>query len=195
MALTDLEKKTLLDIVRKTIEARLTGRSLPELHLSSEVLKEKKGAFVTLKKNSHLRGCIGYIEARKPLYKTVGEMALAAAFDDPRFPPLKSDELKNITVEISVLSPLKEVKNIDEIEVGIHGLYITKGFHSGLLLPQVAMEYDWVSLTFLQETCYKAGLQRDAWKDKDAKVYKFSAEVFGEHWLTVSKGAANRFGC
>ena len=108
-------------------------------------------------------------------------MALAAAFDDPRFPPLKPDELKNITVEISVLSPLKEVKNIDEIEVGIHGLYITKGFHSGLLLPQVATEYDWDSLTFIQETCYKAGLQRDAWKDKDAKIYKFSAEIFGEH--------------
>jgi hypothetical protein len=180
MALTDLDKKALLDVVRKTIEARLTGGSLPEFHLSSEALNEKKGAFVTLKKHSNLRGCIGYIEARKPLYKIVEEMALAAAFDDPRFPPLKPDELNNITVEISVMSPLKQVKNIDEIEVGIHGLYITKGFHSGLLLPQVATEYDWDSLTFLQETCHKAGLQRDAWKDKDAKVYKFSAEVFGE---------------
>ena len=181
MALTDMERRALLDVARKTIEARLTGGSLPELQLPSEVLKEKKGAFVTLKKHGHLRGCIGYIEARKPLYNTVGEMALAAAFDDPRFPPLKPDELKDITVEISVLSPLKEVKNIDEIEVGIHGLYITKGFHSGLLLPQVATEYDWDSLTFIQETCYKAGLQRDAWKDKDAKIYKFSAEIFGEH--------------
>lgn len=181
MALTDLDKKALLDVVRKTIEARLTGRSFPELHLSSEVLKEKKGAFVTLKKHSRLRGCIGYIEAKKPLYKTVGETALAAAFDDPRFPPLRQDEMKDITVEISVLSPLKEITNIDEIEVGIHGLYITKGFHSGLLLPQVATEYDWDSLTFIQETCYKAGLQRDAWKDKDSKVYIFSAEVFGEH--------------
>jgi hypothetical protein len=181
MALTDFDKKALLDVVKKTIEARLTGGPLPEFNLSSEVLNEKKGAFVTLKKHSHLRGCIGYIEARKPLYKTVGEMALAAAFDDPRFPPLKLDELKNITIEISVMSPLQQVKNMDEIEVGIHGLYVTKGFHSGLLLPQVAAEYNWDSLTFLQETCYKAGLQRDAWKDKDAKVYKFSAEVFGEH--------------
>ena len=181
MALTDLEKEALLGVVRRTIEARLTGRPLPELDVPSEVLKEKKGAFVTLKKHSHLRGCIGYIEAKRPLYKTVEEMALAAAFDDPRFAPLKPDELKNITIEISVLSPLKEVKNIDEIEVGIHGLYVTKGFHSGLLLPQVATEYDWDSLTFLQETCYKAGLQRDAWKDKNAKVYKFSAEVFGEN--------------
>ena len=181
MALSEVEKKALLDIVRKTIEARLTGKSISELHSGSEMLQEKRGAFVTLKKHDHLRGCIGYIEAKRPLYKTVGEMALAAAFDDPRFAPLKPDELKNITIEISVLSPLKEVKNIDEIEVGIHGLYVTKGFHSGLLLPQVATEYDWDSLTFLQETCYKAGLQRDAWKDKDAKVYKFSAEVFGEN--------------
>jgi len=181
MALSDVEKKALLGIVRKIIEARLEGKSIPELHLGSEVLKEKKGAFVTLKKDDHLRGCIGRIEARKPLYKTVGEMALAAAFDDPRFPPLKPDEWKNMAVEISVLSPLEEVKDIDEIEIGIHGLYITKGFHSGLLLPQVASEYRWDRLTFLQETCHKAGLHRDAWRDKDTKVYIFSAEVIGEH--------------
>ena len=90
MELTDLDKKALLDVVRKTIEARLTGGSLPEFHLSSEVLNEKKGAFVTLKKHSQLRGCIGYIEARKPLYKTVGEMALAAAFDDPTLSSIKA---------------------------------------------------------------------------------------------------------
>ena len=181
MALTDVEKKALLEIVRKTIEARLAGKSIPEFHIGSEALKEKKGAFVTLKKHGHLRGCIGYIEARNQLYKTVGEMALSAAFDDPRFPPLKLDELKDMTVEISVLSPFKEVKDIDEIKVGVHGLYITKGSHSGLLLPQVATEYEWDSLTFLEETCCKAGLRRDAWKDMDAKVYIFSAEVFGQH--------------
>lgn len=180
MALSEMEKKALLAIARKTIDARLTGRPMPEFQLVSEVLKEKKGAFVTLKKHDHLRGCIGYIEARKPLYRTVREMALAAAFDDPRFPPLKTDELKNVTIEISILSPLKEVKDIGEITVGVHGLYITKGFHSGLLLPQVATEYGWDRLTFLQETCYKAGLQRDAWKEKDAIVYIFSAEVIGE---------------
>ena len=181
MALSDVEKKALLGIVRKIIEARLEGKSIPELHLGSEVLKEKKGAFVTLKKDDHLRGCIGRIEARKPLYKTVGEMALAAAFDDPRFPPLKPDEWKNMAVEISVLSPLEEVKDIDEIEIGVHGLYITKVFHSGLFLPQVASEYRWDRLTFLQETCHKAGLHRDAWRDKDTKVYIFSSEVIGEH--------------
>ena len=180
MALSEVERKALLDIVRKTIEARLTGESIPELPSCSEVLQEKRGAFVTLKKHDHLRGCIGYIEARKPLYKIVQEMALAAAFDDPRFPPLRADELKNLAVEISVLSPLEEVKDIDGIRVGTHGLYVTKGFHSGLLLPQVATEYGWDRLTFLQETCYKAGLQRDAWKEKDTKVFIFSAEIIGE---------------
>jgi len=180
MRLTEAEKKTLINIVKKTIECKLTGKKVPEFNIDSEVLKEKKGAFVTLRKNENLRGCIGYIEARKPLYKTVSEMAIAAAFNDPRFPPLKSDELKDMTLEISVLSPLKKIDDINEIEVGVHGLYITKGFHSGLLLPQVATEYKWDRLTFLKETCHKAGLHLDAWKDDDTNIYIFSADVFKE---------------
>ncbi|HVO66082.1 MAG TPA: AmmeMemoRadiSam system protein A [Syntrophales bacterium] len=178
MVLTNLEKKSLINIARTTIECKLKGRDFPEPHAESEILKQKSGAFVTLKKHGHLRGCIGYIEAKKPLYKTVSEMAIAAAFNDPRFPPLKPDELTHITLEISVLSPLKEIKDIKEIEVGVHGLYITKGYNSGLLLPQVATEYKWDSLTFLEETCYKAGLHPNAWKDKDTRIYIFSADVF-----------------
>ena len=181
MILTDVEKRSLINIAKTTIECKLTGRDIPEVHVESEVLKQKSGAFVTLKKHGRLRGCIGYIEARKPLYKTVAEMAAAAAFNDPRFPPLKPDELTHINLEISVLSPLKEIKDIREIKVGVHGLYITKGYHSGLLLPQVAMEYKWDSLTFLEETCYKAGLRPDAWKDKDTKIYIFSADVFVQY--------------
>lgn len=181
MMLTEAEKKTLINIVKKTIECKLAGKKVPEFNIDSEVLKEKKGAFVTLKKNENLRGCIGYIEAIKPLYKTVAEMAIAAAFNDPRFPPLKSNELKDVNLEISVLSPLKKIDDINEIEVGVHGLYITKGFHSGLLLPQVATEYKWDRLTFLEETCYKAGLHPNAWKDKDTKIYIFSADVFKEY--------------
>lgn len=180
MMLTEAEKKTLVNIVKKSIECKLTGKNVPEFNIDSEVLKEKKGAFVTLRKNENLRGCIGYIEARKPLYKTVSEMAIAAAFNDPRFPPLKSNELKDVTLEISVLSPLKKVDDINEIEVGVHGLYITKGFHSGLLLPQVATEYRWDRLTFLEETCHKAGLHSDAWKDEGTNIYIFSADVFKE---------------
>ena len=176
--LTELEKKSLIDIAKTAIEGRFTGKNISEPHIESEVLKKKSGAFVTLKKHGHLRGCIGHIEARKPLYRTVAEMAAAAAFNDPRFPPLKPDELTHLSLEISVLSPLKEIKDIKEVEVGIHGLYITNGYNSGLLLPQVATEYKWDSLTFLEETCYKAGLHPDAWKDKDTRIYIFSAEVF-----------------
>ncbi len=178
MALTEAEKQTLLDIAKKTIESRLTGKGIPDFHVDSEILKEKRGAFVTLKKHGHLRGCIGYIEARKPLYKTVSEMAIAAAFNDPRFPPLTRDEFSNITIEISVLSPLKEIKDVKEIEVGSHGIYIVKGFNCGLLLPQVAAEYKWDRMTFLAETCCKAGLHPGAWKDEGCKIYIFAADVF-----------------
>jgi AmmeMemoRadiSam system protein A len=180
MMLTEAEKKTLISIVKKTIECKLLSKKVPEFNIDSEVLKENKGAFVTLRKNENLRGCIGYIEARKPLYKTVSEMAIAAAFNDPRFSPLRLNELKDVTIEISVLSPLKKVDDINEIEVGVHGLYITKGFHSGLLLPQVATEYRWDRLTFLEETCHKAGLHSDAWKDEGTNIYIFAADVFKE---------------
>jgi len=181
MGLTEEEKRTLIDIAKTTIECRLTGTSIPEFRIDTEVLREKRGAFVTLKKHGHLRGCIGYIEAKKPLCKTVEQMAIAAAFDDPRFPPLTRDELKHVTIEISVLSKLKEIKDIDEIEVGIHGIYIVQGFHSGLLLPQVAIEYKWDKMTFLEETCYKAGLHPGAWRDKDTTIYIFSADIFNQH--------------
>jgi hypothetical protein len=181
MGLTEEEKRTLIDIAKTTIDCRIAGRSIPEFRVDTEALKEKRGAFVTLKKHGHLRGCIGYIDAKKPLYKTVEQMAVAAAFNDPRFPPLKRDELNHVTIEISVLSPLKEIKDINEIEVGVHGIYIVKGFHSGLLLPQVAREYKWDAMTFLEETCCKAGLHPGAWKDKDTAIYIFSADIINQH--------------
>jgi hypothetical protein len=177
--LTEGDKKILLNIVRATIEGKLAGTAAPVISDLPEILKKERGAFVTLKKQGRLRGCIGYIEAKKPLYKTIEEMAAAAAFNDPRFPPLKQDELKDITTEISVLSPLKEIRGIQEIEIGHHGLYIVKGFRGGLLLPQVATEYNWDRATFLKETCHKAGLPSYAWKDEDAKIYIFSADIFG----------------
>ena len=181
MGLTEEEKKTLIDIAKSTIESRITGKSIPEFRVNTETLKENRGAFVTLKKHGHLRGCIGYIEAKKPLYKTVEQMAISAAFNDPRFPPLKRDEFNHVTIEISVLSPLKEIKDINEIEVGVHGIYIVKGFHSGLLLPQVAREYKWDRMTFLEETCHKADLHPGAWRDKDTTIYIFSADIIDQH--------------
>ncbi len=106
-------------------------------------------------------------------------MAVAAAFCDPRFPPLQREELKELTIEISVLSPLKQISAVEEIEVGHHGLYIRKGHCGGLLLPQVATECNWDRMTFLRETCRKAGLPSRAWQDEDTKVYIFSADIFG----------------
>ena len=180
MGLKTSEKETLLRIARSTIEHRLKGRPLPPLEDTSSVLRGKRGAFVTLHKRGELRGCIGYIVARKPLRETVREMAEAAAFQDARFPPVTADELEELDVEISVLSPLRKVADAEEIEVGKHGILIKKGYYQGLLLPQVAVEYGWDRTTFLRQTCRKAGLPPDAWKDPDAEIRIFSAEVFGE---------------
>ncbi|HOD35662.1 MAG TPA: AmmeMemoRadiSam system protein B [Syntrophales bacterium] len=177
--LSEEDKKSLLEHARNTIECRLKGKPLPSLSSASGATREKRGAFVSLKKQGRLRGCIGYIEARKPLAQAVSDMALAAAFKDPRFPPLKREELADLDIEISVLTPLKKMKDINDIKIGRDGLYVVRGFQSGLLLPQVATEYRWDRLTFLKETCYKAGLPAEAWKEEGTEIYTFSAEVFG----------------
>ncbi len=180
MELTKKEKATLLDIVKKIIAAKVNNKDLPKFTIDSATLKEKRGAFVTLKKRGQLRGCIGYIKAIEPLWKSVQEMALAAAFHDPRFPLLKPEELDGLTYEISVLSPLQRVQDIHEIQVGNHGLYIIRGYNSGLLLPQVAIEYGWDREVFLKETCCKAGLPSQAWLDEETEIYIFSADYFGD---------------
>jgi AmmeMemoRadiSam system protein A len=125
-----------------------------------------------------LRGCIGHIRADHPLHATIKDMAIAAAFEDPRFSPLSRKEFDKIDIEISVLTPFKRITDINAIEVGKHGIYIVKGFYSGLLLPQVATEYGWDRVAFLEHTCNKAGLPKDAWKEKDTEIYLFSADVF-----------------
>lgn len=179
--LTDREKRDLLGIARASIEEILTGKRTGDTITPTALMKQPRGAFVTLKKRGMLRGCIGMIEPSKPLHKTVEDMARAAAFDDPRFPPLAPSELDEITLEISVLTPLREIRDAEEVEVGRHGLYIVKGGRAGLLLPQVALEQHWDRTTFLEETCRKAGLSGEAWKDRDTVIYVFSAEVFGEN--------------
>jgi AmmeMemoRadiSam system protein A len=175
--LSEEDKKQLKELARDTIKEVLFGKQKEQFQ-GSEILKEKRGAFVTLKKKGKLKGCIGYTRGVRPLYETVQEMAIQAAFHDPRFAPLEKKEWKDIDIEISVLTPMKKIENIDEIEVGIHGLYIEKGHNSGLLLPQVATENNWDRETFLDYTCWKAGLQEDAWKSPDTKIYIFSADVF-----------------
>ncbi len=178
--LSEEEKQRLLRLARTTLEKRLLGTTTPAPEVSeSPVLKEKRGAFVSLHRRGMLRGCIGCIEGRKPLLDTIEEMARAAAFNDPRFPPLSAEELKDLDIEISVLTPLKEVRNINEIDVGVHGLFIERQHCCGLLLPQVATEWGWDRIKFLEETCRKAGLPSNSWKEKGTTIYIFSADVFG----------------
>ncbi len=177
------EKNSLIELVRDTIRARLNGQPLLHFNPSTERLSQNSGAFVTLHKRGALRGCIGYVEAIKPLYQSVQDMALAAAFQDPRFPPLTESEFDDIDIEISVMSPVQRIDGVDEIEVGTHGIIIKRGFYQGLLLPQVATEQEWDRDTFLQHTCYKAGLDGDCWKKPDTEIYVFSAEVFSEKEL------------
>jgi len=131
-----------------------------------------------------LRGCIGYIEPRFPLVETVQEVAQKAALEDPRFPPLTPRELGKVDIEISVLSPLKKVSDVNEIVVGTHGLVIDAGYTRGLLLPQVATEWGWEREQFLSQTCRKAGLQADAWKLKRVTIYSFTSAVFSENQLS-----------
>jgi AmmeMemoRadiSam system protein A len=178
LGLTEDEKQMLRQIARTVIEHRILNRPVPKFETSSEKLNENRGAFVTLHKRGQLRGCIGNIRGNRPLCRTVAEMAAEAAFGDPRFPPVSRGELKDLDIEISAMTPLSRIESVEEIEVGKHGIYIEKGFFSGLLLPQVATEYGWDRTTFLEHTCYKAGLDKNAWKEKDTKIHIFSAEIF-----------------
>jgi MEMO1 family protein len=178
--MSDEEKKELLALARKTIKNVLEEKALPKPEYKYPLFKEKRGAFVTLNKNRMLRGCIGYIFAIKPLEETIIDMAQAAAFRDPRFPPLVKDEYENLEIEISVLTPIREIEDVEEIEVGKHGIIIERGANSGLLLPQVATEYGWDRETFLEHTCQKAGLPKNTWKKKGTIIKIFSADVFHE---------------
>jgi len=177
---TEEERKKLLEIARKAIDRYFTESDEDLLGESTPAMKQERGAFVTLHKHGQLRGCIGYIQALMPLDQTVAELAVKSAMEDPRFPPLKKSELDQIDIEISAMTPLELIDDTDKITVGEHGLYIKKGYSSGLLLPQVATRYKWDRKTFLAQTCLKAGLPEDAWKDPTAEIYIFSAEIFGE---------------
>jgi AmmeMemoRadiSam system protein A len=173
------EKKILMQTAREAITARIEKRK-PQYPASTETLKKNCGAFVTLHKQGSLRGCIGFIIATKPLIETVQEAAQSSAFNDPRFPALTAGELDEIEIEISVLSPLRRIEDVKEIQVGVHGIMLKNGFYSGLLLPQVATDYRWDRDTFLTHTCYKAGLPGDCWRSKDTEIEVFSAVVFSE---------------
>lgn len=180
-ALTRAEKSALLAIARQSIADSLAGRRIRPVDeaLLTPALKARCGAFVTLSAGGRLRGCIGNLVGRRPLWQTVGEMARAAAFDDPRFSPVGAAELPGISIEVSVLSPLRRVASEAEVELGRHGILIVKGGRSGTFLPQVATDTGWTREEFLGHCSRdKAGLGWDGWRD--AELYVYEADVFGE---------------
>ena len=179
-ALRTREKEILLNIARKSIESWVR-EGTPYIEPREEkTLNKRSGCFVTIKQNDQLRGCIGNFQSELPLFREVAEIAAASASKDPRFYPMREEDLEDFTLEISVLSPLHKIEEIEEIEVGKHGIYLEKGFYRGVLLPQVATEHGWDRDTFLKQTCLKAGLPTDAWQAEDSEIYIFSAEIFGE---------------
>ena len=179
--LNNEQKRKLLEIARKSMETYLkTGKTI-EVKETDPILLKDAGAFVTLKEKGRLRGCIGNIFGREPLYLTIRDMAIDAAVSDPRFARVETRELKNIEIEVSVLSPLERVDTADKIKLGKHGVLIRKGLDSGIFLPQVAEETGWSKNEFLSNLCcHKAGLKADAWKYKTSEICIFTAEVFSE---------------
>jgi AmmeMemoRadiSam system protein A len=177
--LTGEQRQRLLQVARGSLRHAVGNGPRPDLSTDDEDLKRPSGAFVTLHLHGELRGCIGHIEPVLPLIQTVREMARAAALDDPRFHPVTAAEEPLVALEISVMSPITPVPDLEAIEVGRHGLVVEQGRNRGLLLPQVAPEWGWTREEFLQHTCVKAGLPRDAYR-RGAQVYWFEAEVFGE---------------
>jgi AmmeMemoRadiSam system protein B/AmmeMemoRadiSam system protein A len=180
-SLTPAEKQELLKIARKSVETAVREKKVYSPPADEpEALRNARGAFVTLKEHGNLRGCIGYMSPVKPLAETVRDVAAYAALEDRRFRPVSESELGILEYEISVLSPLRKVEDINQIHVGQHGLLIRKGEYEGVLLPQVPTEEGWNRNTFLEQVCVKAGLPQQAWKDEDADLFMFSALVFAE---------------
>lgn len=180
-SLSARDKRELLALARRSVEYAVRERKPYEPAASaSETLNRERGAFVTLKKSGELRGCIGYTSAVKPLYITVRDTAMFAALRDTRFHPVAASELSHLEYEVSVLSPLRRVTDVRQIQVGQHGLLMKNGDYEGILLPQVPVDEKWDRQTFLDETCRKAGMRADCWKDEDTDIFMFTAVVFGE---------------
>jgi AmmeMemoRadiSam system protein A len=179
---SEADRRRLLQIARGAIAAHVNGAAVADVCASAGLLRTG-GAFVSIHLHGELRGCIGHLEADRSLLRVVRECAVAACSADPRFPPVSAAELAGLEIEVSLLGPLEPVASPDDIEVGRHGLLVERNWQRGLLLPQVATEWRWDKETFLGQTCHKAGLPRDAWK-QGAKVWRFEAEVFGTLFTT-----------
>lgn len=173
------DRAVLLRVARAAIVAHAAGQSLPAAEPAS-IGAQRAAAFVTLHRGDALRGCIGHLAADEPLSVIIPRCAIAASSEDPRFPAVTASEVPQLTIELSILGPLEPLRGPSEIEIGRHGLVVEQGWHRGLLLPQVATEWQWDAETFLAQTCRKAGLPVDVWKH-GATLWRFEAEVFGEN--------------
>ncbi len=176
--MTDALKQELLALARRSIASRFDHS--PVENPRNPEFQPQRGVFVSLHKDGDLRGCIGYIKGYKSIADSVIEMARQAAFHDPRFRPLREQELPGLNIEISILSELLPVTDSSALRIGRDGLYIQHPHGSGLLLPQVPVEWHWDLPTFLKQLCRKAGLPDGAWKDEAAQLFRFEAEVFSE---------------
>ena len=173
------DQQRLLALARRALEARVR-REPPPCPERGGALEWPRGAFVTIHCHGDLRGCLGRIDTEAPLADTIADLAASVSDSDPRFDPVSVIELDGIDLEISVLTPEREIHSVADIEIGRHGLIVEQGARRGLLLPQVATEYGWDALTFVSHTCLKAALPGDAWRH-GARMLVFEAQVFGEH--------------
>lgn len=179
LTITKEEKLKLLQLSRNVLENELNNKS-HDLENNNKKFEKKRGVFVTLKNRGNLRGCIGYIKPIDTIWNSVIKMTKSAAFNDPRFTSIRTGELDNTNIEISILSKLIKISEIDDIKVGRDGILIQKGYSSGVLLPQVATNNKWDSKTFMENTCWKAGLSKDCYKDDGVDIFRFEADVFSE---------------
>jgi AmmeMemoRadiSam system protein A len=189
--MNDAQKQTLLRTARDTVETVITGRAVARPETDDPELNSHCGCFVTLKNAGRLRGCIGQFTSDKPLVELVVEMAVSSATRDPRFlgDPITADELQQLDIEISVLSPLRKTDDPLSLRLGTDGIYVKGKGASGCFLPQVATEAGWSKEEFLSYCCaHKAGLPADAWKDPATEVYLFTAEVFGSPFKDIEAG-------
>ena len=178
-SLSEADRRAALQLARTAVIEAVSHRKLPDAFPREGIFVERRGVFVTLHAGKRLQGCIGVIEANEPLGEAIVRCAASAAVEDPRFTPMRTDQLEGLAIEISLLSLMQPI-DAESIEIGHHGLFVRLHAQRGLLLPQVAIEHRLTRHQFLEETCRKAGLPREAWRDPEARLFGFTCEVFSE---------------